>query len=250
MLVRACRLLKQPVSPSFYCRAIINAVPGIWSRFFVSGPKNKDEFTREKIRLANEQLKKHPDFASVMVQIGDAIRIGNYAQRLERLPIESSVRMELVIEILDLRAGSFVNLVSSLDDHGAFRVILWEIARSVWFDFAHFNVEAANKATSGRQSRWREITQRCEYWQIEGFRRLVPQVQATEKPIAKRQGYRDHIRSWMKLKNIKTVELAAKHLGVSSSTLKSIMSSVGQVRYSPETLATVLSKTQYKQVGE
>jgi len=72
---------------------------------------------------------------------------------------------------------------------------------------------------------------------------------ATEETAARRRGYRIHIRHWMKSAGLKTVAQAAKRLGVSESTLKSIMTDKGQKRYSDGTLQHVLDKTSYNPKG-
>jgi len=56
-----------------------------------------------------------------------------------------------------------------------------------------------------------------------------------------RKGYRAEVRAWMQRKQIKTVALAARRLGVSESVLKSIMSSRGTPRYGQERLQHVLA---------
>jgi hypothetical protein len=66
---------------------------------------------------------------------------------------------------------------------------------------------------------------------------------STAKP-ATRRGYRPEVREWMRAKKLKTVPLAAKRLGVSVGTLKSIMSAKGKKRYGNEKLTYVL-----KQIG-
>ena len=66
-------------------------------------------------------------------------------------------------------------------------------------------------------------------------------LKATILP-ALRRGYRREIRAWMKVNGLKTNAQAAKALGISESTLKSIMSSVGERKYGPETLQAVLEK--------
>jgi hypothetical protein len=49
----------------------------------------------------------------------------------------------------------------------------------------------------------------------------------------------------MRNEGIRSVKKAAKELAVSDSTLKSIMSNRGDVRYSPETLTEILEKIGY-----
>ncbi|MGB9457519.1 MAG: hypothetical protein WCB12_15835 [Bryobacteraceae bacterium] len=57
---------------------------------------------------------------------------------------------------------------------------------------------------------------------------------------ARRRGYRAEVRQWMVGENLRTVADAAKRLGISQSTLKSIMSSRGIRRYGEQTLNRVL----------
>ena len=56
----------------------------------------------------------------------------------------------------------------------------------------------------------------------------------------RRRSYRAEVRQWMARENVKTVAEAAKRLGISESTLKSIMSARGARRYSAETLNRIL----------
>lgn len=57
-----------------------------------------------------------------------------------------------------------------------------------------------------------------------------------------RRGYRKEVRQWMESKRLRTVPEAARRLGVGRDTLKSIMSSKGEKRYSDDTLNDVLEK--------
>ena len=67
---------------------------------------------------------------------------------------------------------------------------------------------------------------------------LLPSPQSPQSSC--RLGYREEVRRWMGRSNIQTVAAAARKLGVSATTLKSIMSSRGKVRYAEETLQRVL----------
>ncbi|MBI3896081.1 MAG: helix-turn-helix transcriptional regulator [Acidobacteria bacterium] len=62
-----------------------------------------------------------------------------------------------------------------------------------------------------------------------------------------RRGYRKEVREWMKRKQLRTQEQAAKKLGVSVDTLKTIMSDRGKCRCSKETLESVLKKIGYNE---
>ncbi len=59
---------------------------------------------------------------------------------------------------------------------------------------------------------------------------------------ATRRGYRAEIRAWMKAVGVKTNADAARRLAVSVDTLKSIMSTKGNKKYSDETRNSVLKK--------
>jgi hypothetical protein len=65
--------------------------------------------------------------------------------------------------------------------------------------------------------------------------------------LPSRRGHRREVREWMKDAGIKTIEVAAKRLAVSRSTLVSIMSDKGQKRYSESKLKEVLRKIGIKE---
>jgi hypothetical protein len=77
-----------------------------------------------------------------------------------------------------------------------------------------------------------------------------PESIAEGSKTAQRRGYRTEILAWMKKNGIDTVKQAARRLGVSESTLKSIMSSKGEARYGPDTLSRVLKDIGYGTGGE
>jgi hypothetical protein len=54
----------------------------------------------------------------------------------------------------------------------------------------------------------------------------------------------------MKSKDLGTVADAARHLAVSESTLKSIMTEKGEMRYGADTLEEVLKKTGYRESND
>jgi hypothetical protein len=81
--------------------------------------------------------------------------------------------------------------------------------------------------------------------------RLVAQHQSQPTDTAKkstqsRRGYRNHIRRWMSKTELTSVRQAAKRLGVSESTLKSIMTDKGKIRHGDAALERVLKETRYK----
>jgi PP-loop superfamily ATP-utilizing enzyme len=94
------------------------------------------------------------------------------------------------------------------------------------------------------------------HWTVEGWKRLdghnakVSDSQGhagSKKAPVVRRGYRSEVLAWMKRTGMENIRQAAKRLGVSVSTLKSIMSERGQQRYGPDTLDEVLKKIGYHQ---
>ena len=67
------------------------------------------------------------------------------------------------------------------------------------------------------------------------------------KTRAPRRGYRSEVRAYMKKHTLRTNAIAARHFGVSVDTLKSIMSTKGERRFSEDTLQGVLAKIGHKE---
>jgi len=72
-----------------------------------------------------------------------------------------------------------------------------------------------------------------------------PATARNEGGRGSRKGYRAEVRQWMKRRGLCNLEMASKRLGVSTSTLKSIMSGKGKCRYGKRALESVL-----KQIGQ
>jgi hypothetical protein len=73
---------------------------------------------------------------------------------------------------------------------------------------------------------------------------------STESDPVPIRGYRAEVRGWMKQTGFTSVGDAARYLGVSESTLKSIMTSKGDIRHSRPTLDSVLMKVRSVRTGE
>jgi hypothetical protein len=73
---------------------------------------------------------------------------------------------------------------------------------------------------------------------------LAGNVEDSEPTL--RRAYRPEIKAYMKAHDLGTNGMAARHLGVSLDTLKSIMSRKGKPRFSEETLEEVLKKISFK----
>lgn len=64
------------------------------------------------------------------------------------------------------------------------------------------------------------------------------------------RGHRAEVKTWMRKKDLASVKDAARHLGISESTLKSIMTSKGEIRHSKTTVESVIKKIRATSVGE
>ena len=86
-----------------------------------------------------------------------------------------------------------------------------------------------------------ELKNSPEWEEYEDERLEVANLQAQGRRTgqaepAPRRGYRVEVRAWMKNKDVDTTPQAAKTLGVGESTLKSIMSDRGEIKYGQSTL--------------
>jgi hypothetical protein len=64
--------------------------------------------------------------------------------------------------------------------------------------------------------------------------------------VKPRRGYRTEVRQWMELEGLGTLDIAARRLHISVSTLKSIMSDRGKRRHGDAVLTRILGSIGYK----
>lgn len=199
-------------------------------------PADKDAVRAESILL------KHPDLPSVMIEVGDAFENQRLVHRLRSESRLTQERLKLAIEMFDVRARAFARLVNSMETQQAVATVLRHCAQTAWFEFANYPFERADNKDPRVRQCWEQIADHVRHWELEGFRRLTSVPPPAEREESVRRGYRSHVRRWMKASKISTVSEAARKLGISESTLKSIMSERGTVRYGAETLNEVLKK--------
>ena len=154
----------------------------------------------------------HADYPSVQIEIHEAM-----AKMPRSRPLENAERLRSASECFDIYAHAFLRLVSDMPSQNAFIALLNEWADFTWFNYAGYGIEGVLQ--SGHPD-VEMILERARHWKNEGYKRLAAAGSAT----APRRGYRSHVRAWMEKTELKTVSQAAKRLGVSESTLKSIMS--------------------------
>jgi len=199
---------------------------------------------RNMLRKAVDFFEPHQDFPAVQVEIHD--RIADLMKEMAVQPFNTEERMQSTLKIVDIYAEVHLRLVADMDSQKAFRDILTGIGFLAGEAYAgvaleHMFILPQNVA---------RIQGRVNHWINEGFKYLVSlrtsASQTTFAPQAEsRKGYRAEVRAWMKHEGIRSVEKAAKRLAVSGSTLKSIMSNKGDVRYSHATLTAILKKIGY-----
>jgi hypothetical protein len=103
----------------------------------------------------------------------------------------------------------------------------------VWREDSRDSKELFRAETRDWEARLQEV---AEVQEVEAAN---AEAKVVTEPGRKR-GYRVEVRQWMARENVRTVAEAAKRLGISESTLKSIMSARGKRRYSEETLNRIL----------
>jgi hypothetical protein len=194
---------------------------------------------QRKLEQAIDVLKANPKFPAAQVQAHDRA-----AERVKNLSPEESrfgtpERMNLALEILKIQAEAYLDLVKDMKSQEALMTFLEESGRKAFENFAGVPLEAV---VSVRGDELQVIQQRVSYWVNEGYKRLIPSPSGTIEQTAPRRGYRAEVKEWMAAREIETVAKAAKALAVSETTLKSIMSDKGDVRYSRGTLEQILKK--------
>jgi hypothetical protein len=213
----------------------------------------QERLRQQQVKDAFALFKRHPKFPGVFVQIGDK---GSELERvtplaeMERL---SEPRLEYFLKYLDIQGAGYLQLVDDLKLQEALEAIMDDFVRIAWFQVSGMPLDAVPfplpfATPHPVQVHLKRLMQRAIHWRMEGYRRLDSLGKETPKPDAEtahypktRVGYRSEVRAWMEGK-FSSVKAAATNLGVSESVLKSIMASKGKVKYSRETLDSVLKK--------
>jgi hypothetical protein len=203
----------------------------------------------ERLKKAVELLESQPEFAGVQVQIHDRTRLIASKVSSGAKKLATPARLRYIVDLFDAHAEAYQRLIHDVETQKAAMLFLDEIARRSWEQFTgHPSLPIPHDNIPGNRQLQRLQT-RIRFWREEGWKRLdslrPPAQPANNRP--ERRGYRDHIRAWMKRTGIDTIPQAAKRLGVSESTLKSVMSTKIDVRYGADTLAEILKKTGYQE---
>ena len=204
---------------------------------------------RARHSQAFEVLRASPNFPSVQIETHDRIEELLALDPSVEDDIRTEAKMDFYIKVFDIRAKALLRLVIDTKTHDAFTLALEELSDWVTEQWSGMKIWFLPPVGHDWRTQADRLKPRVTHWIIEGYKKLES-LQASETVSAPRRGFRDHIRAWMQRKELLTVEQAAKALGVSESTLKSIMSDKGDVRYGQDTLKRVLEKTGYQPSGE
>jgi hypothetical protein len=190
-------------------------------------------------------IRLHPKFldSQVAMQNEESPILG----KIRGVQRHSEERKRLLLELLDVRARSFLPIVSDLQYQEVYAVLLEDFCRHAVSDYSEFDIGLLQWMKDPIIT---EIQQRGSHWMGEGFRQLQGlQQKPAETDAPTRRGYRKEVKDWMLRTGIETQEHAARRLAVSIDVLKSIMSDKGEPRYSAATLAIVLEKIGCKPQG-
>jgi|SRR5579862_8215051 len=194
-------------------------------------------------------LEQDPEYPGVISEADASIQVlkrNRTEAEEERL---SDARCAYILQCLDVLGGAYLRLVKTLESHKAYATVMQEYGNHAWFQLSALPIEVLPPTPPfaaplpPELSMRDRVLERVRHWTIEGYKRLDELHRASmdqQKPD--RRGYRKEVNAWIGANGIDTLQTAAKRLGVSKSTLKSIMSDKGAVRYSPETLQGILKK--------
>jgi len=207
---------------------------------------------RESVKKAFELLEQNLEFHGARVRIDEREQEVEKAIAREKPERLSESRFDYCIRLLDIEGEEYLRLVVNLESHKAYATVIDDLVRRIFIHFSGIPIEVIPPTLPFApgppppEFQYRDkLLKRGRHWVIEGHRRLADLHSAEHRQPQTRKGYRSEIREWMQQKRITSVEKAAKRLAVSDSTLKSIMSDKGTIRYSAETLARIL-----KEIGQ
>jgi hypothetical protein len=197
--------------------------------------KRQDRRLAADAERAFATLKLHPDYPAVHLRVVEKCESldKTIGSNLPKMALPSQERLDYAIALLDAQAGEYVALVRTLEEQECYARFLQYLEREMWKIYSGI----AEIEPFGPNPAMASIRARGLHWYKESLRLLIP-----NQPRKDRRGYRSEVRAWMKRRTIPSVERAARELGVSESTLKSIMSNRGEKRYGDDTLAAVLKK--------
>ncbi len=134
---------------------------------------------KDQGRRALEILKPHRDFPRIQLQIMEGTEevAASAKDRLPKPELPSDDRLRYAIQLLDLRAANYVQLVSDLKSQEAFTKLLLSLRRAAWEEYrgiAEIEPIVGNKELE-------QIDKRVLHWRKESYKRCIPKEDVTKK---------------------------------------------------------------------
>jgi hypothetical protein len=124
------------------------------------------------LRDAIQTLEIHPDFSRVQLRIRDRLRESEKDGSSESRGYGNKARLEYVLRRLDIRAESFLELVSDTQFQNAFVVVLDSLVRVAWEEYAGAPPEMIRPRSAQALANLDLIQARIQPWISEGYKRL------------------------------------------------------------------------------
>jgi hypothetical protein len=199
---------------------------------------------QERLEKAVALLETHPAYHGVQAENWDAIQELNRQEPLDSLTVNTDERMERMIKVFDVNAQIHLKLVTALEFHKAYCVLIQHFLEESWIQYCGYPWFMIPPPPPGypprhEQLKARRFWERMMHWRYEGHRQ-IHRLNLPDSHVPERRGYRAEVLDWMGRNGIPNLGVAAKRLRVSKSALKSIMSDKGQKRYGDDRLADVL----------
>jgi hypothetical protein len=134
-------------------------------------PHRQTLLWKQNLARALALLEEHPNYASVQVTLHEReIAVLPRTPR-EAPPVNTEARWKLTLRVFDIRAESLLDLVSNLDQHKAYRIVLEDFARRAFQDYTGCDLDTFMWTTE--QGFISEVQIRVSHWINEGFKRIA-----------------------------------------------------------------------------
>jgi hypothetical protein len=132
-------------------------------------------YARELERTAQaalSRLKQNPDYPAIHLRVIEQVEVMADATglKLPRPEIPSATRLEYALSLMDIWAGGYIGLVSTLADQEDFQALLRSYERKAWEIYRGL----AEIEPFGANREFAEIQARSLHWYKESLRRLIP----------------------------------------------------------------------------
>jgi hypothetical protein len=136
--------------------------------------------TLRDLEQAKALLRRHPEFPNAQVYIKDKLEVLYSSSTTPFDAARSPARAEIMKSFFDIHAAAYLRLVDDISLHEAYSYLLNDIIRETWGNYtktskAYFHSEASMDAPFVSA-----LTQRAQYWETEGYRRIAAAHEAAK----------------------------------------------------------------------